>query len=1214
MPVRLTKETEPIPGYKLLERLGRGGFGEVWKVEAPGGLHKAIKFVFGDMNSAKDNRHAAEQELRALNRVKTIRHPFILSLERVDIIDGQLIIVMELADRSLTDRLRECHALGLPGVPREELLRYMEEAAEALDLMNIEYQLQHLDIKPQNLFLVHNHIKIADFGLVKDLEGMRATITGGVTPLYAAPETFEGWVSRYCDQYSLAIVYQELLTGMRPFDGTNAGQLVMQHTTKEPDVSSLPSADREVVRRALAKKPDERFPSCTYMVRALRDGGGKGEDLMEAPLTAPPLPRPAPDTAGEARTVNVRAAPKPAQEGPTAPYHVIQQAVQGVAVPSPSAQGMTVPGKIPSPSAQGVEAKPPPGSSSQMKTARLGPGPSTSVTPRPEAAGAEVSKTSQLAGVQPSAPVEFKGAGILFPALVIGLGQTGSLVLQRLREGLCDRFGSLDPVPNIRLLYMDTDAETIAATVRAGGGAALSGPEVLHVRLNRPSHFHKAKEGLDLSWIDMQMLYRMPRNQTTAGLRCLGRLALMDNHEEIVERLRGELGTMTEPDSLAAADRQTKLGLRVNRPRVYVVANLAGGTGSGMFLDVAFIARVLLKELGYQYPELVGVFFLPPAEGSGVKYAMAASNAFAALTELHHYSMPGGDGFSARYHTKRPPMVETDPPFGRCIFLSSDEQEKAVRELVSMAGSFLARDLATPLGRTADTRRAQAVGRPPVMQTIGMFRLSWPRRALVQHGGRKLCHRLVQTWLVKENPAFKEPIRQWAKEQWGKRGFDAERLIESVRTGAEKKLQQDLDQMFKEFHDQFANHCPAQQLPDPEWLKKSLAQLEAVVGRPDTGGPPPPPTALAEALDEVTKKLFSTYEQKLAQLAVFFVEQPGYRFAGAEESIRAFHDLLQEAANQQETLYQEMTARAAHSYSRILQAIEAIKSQAAARKKPVDNAGLIEYFRQFPSFRYKALILAKVLSVYRSLLGNCPEFLREIQYCRSRLGELEKALAKPVETKAVDLEQGPGRPLFAAGCTNLSEAVNHFLKSVNAEEVQEIDQRVQAIIKQQFTALVHICTTPANMLPNLQEALRQELEAFVATRLGSAGVVETFLDQFRLEQAARGEIGSAHGEAMPKLILERPRQLEEISVVLVPEESAAPRFAEVAQGELPDTEVTVGPKADDIIFYREIFGWSWGQLAQLGPQPQEAYRERLAGNHFSPHCRMDVNDWRLPGR
>src|SRR6476660_7301120 len=99
-----------------------------------------------------DGSHRAEQELRAIQRVQAIRHPYLLSIERYDIVDDRLVIVTELADCNLFDRFDVYHSRGEPGIPREELLRYFREAAEALDLMNHEYQLQHLDIKPQNLF------------------------------------------------------------------------------------------------------------------------------------------------------------------------------------------------------------------------------------------------------------------------------------------------------------------------------------------------------------------------------------------------------------------------------------------------------------------------------------------------------------------------------------------------------------------------------------------------------------------------------------------------------------------------------------------------------------------------------------------------------------------------------------------------------------------------------------------------------------------------------------------------------------------------------------------------------------------------------------------------------------------------------------------------------------------------------------------------------
>ena len=260
-PLAINKE---ILGYKLKERIGSGGFGEVWSAEAPGGLMKAVKIVFGYHDGKR-----AQAELKSLDRVKELRHPFLLSLERIEVFEGQLVVVSELADRSLADEFNLNIAAGKDGIAREDILRYMRCSAEALDYLSDSHGLQHLDIKPENLLVMGRHVKVADFGLIKDLHQASQSLMSGMTPAYAAPELFDGRPGKFSDQYSLAIVYQEMLTGCRPFSGTTPAQLAAQHMNGKPDLLSLPRNDQSIIAKALSKDPSCRFQSCCEMIEEL---------------------------------------------------------------------------------------------------------------------------------------------------------------------------------------------------------------------------------------------------------------------------------------------------------------------------------------------------------------------------------------------------------------------------------------------------------------------------------------------------------------------------------------------------------------------------------------------------------------------------------------------------------------------------------------------------------------------------------------------------------------------------------------------------------------------------------------------------------------------------------------------------------------------------------------------------------------------------------
>lgn len=262
---------EPVPGYRLIEVLGGGGFGEVWKAEGPGGIQVALKGVRLD-------GALGQIERRSLDVIRRIRHPQLLSLSGVWTIHETLIIAMELADRTLLDRFKEAVGQGFAGIPAPEIHELFLDAARGLDFLNeprhhVEGRgiqgIQHRDVKPHNLLLMGGGVKVADYGLARALEQSQTGHTGSKTPLYTAPEFFRGTTSSQSDQYCLAVTYCRMRGGRPPFQG-NEYVLMMGHLEGVPDLTRLPASERSAVSRALAKDPKDRWPSCRAFIEAVR--------------------------------------------------------------------------------------------------------------------------------------------------------------------------------------------------------------------------------------------------------------------------------------------------------------------------------------------------------------------------------------------------------------------------------------------------------------------------------------------------------------------------------------------------------------------------------------------------------------------------------------------------------------------------------------------------------------------------------------------------------------------------------------------------------------------------------------------------------------------------------------------------------------------------------------------------------------------------------
>jgi hypothetical protein len=321
-------EGQLIGGCRIIRRLGDGGMGEVYLAEQISLKRQvAIKLVRPEVEAAAGSGASlAERFAREAQAIAAMEHPHILPVYDFGEQDGLAYLVMAYAPNgSLQQALTPGHPAFRFGLPLSLDLTgvILDQAAQALQHAH-DRGVLHRDVKPANFLMGGGspsgiHLLLADFGLAKFATGAANSGVYSGTAAYSSPEQIQRQAVPASDQYSLAAMAFLLLTGQLPFQGGVLEMVTQQLATPAPSLRSrnpsIPAEVDEVILRALAKRPEDRWPSVIVFAAAYRDACARARGTAPAAQQQAALAQPLPGQPGAPQMI----APPAQQASPVSP-------------------------------------------------------------------------------------------------------------------------------------------------------------------------------------------------------------------------------------------------------------------------------------------------------------------------------------------------------------------------------------------------------------------------------------------------------------------------------------------------------------------------------------------------------------------------------------------------------------------------------------------------------------------------------------------------------------------------------------------------------------------------------------------------------------------------------------------------------------------------------------------------------------------------------
>ena len=265
-----------IGRYKIVRELGRGAMGVVYHAIDPNiGRPVAIKTIqLGAVRKPEEQERLRERLFREARSAGMLSHPGIVTIYDVAQ-EGELAyIAMEYVDGPTLDQLLS----GPQPISPAMMFNVLGQTCAALDYAH-QKGIVHRDIKPANIMIAADEaVKIADFGIAKITASEQFTVTGSIvgTPHYMSPEQVQGHaVDGRSDQFSVAVIAYEMLTGEKPFTGEHLTTVVYKIVAEEPGILSrlnptVSGPVEGVMRKAMSKDPEARYATCQEFEQALQ--------------------------------------------------------------------------------------------------------------------------------------------------------------------------------------------------------------------------------------------------------------------------------------------------------------------------------------------------------------------------------------------------------------------------------------------------------------------------------------------------------------------------------------------------------------------------------------------------------------------------------------------------------------------------------------------------------------------------------------------------------------------------------------------------------------------------------------------------------------------------------------------------------------------------------------------------------------------------------